>query len=200
MGSAPAMAERLHALIESVHQGQSGQCEVHAFRLIQCDAHVFDEVLNKETRVEVALQDSGGQVVQGPARGGASADRLEHLRGDDHGHLGQARLPDHVPLDDRHLLEGRIYRLRTGYAWSQIPASRTSRLVSNVEAFGEASGSACMLRSSFLLTEMRSGETRTYAGWNGYRLLREGRDWRIQVKQINQIDCDLNLRNPSILL
>jgi len=103
-------------------------------------------------------------------------------------------------FDDRHLLEGRIYRLRTGYAWSQIPASRTSRLVSNVEAFGDPQGSACMLRSSFLLTEMRNGETRTYAGWNAYRLLREGTAWKIQVKQINLIDCDLNLRNPSILL
>lgn len=103
-------------------------------------------------------------------------------------------------FDDRHLLEGRIYRLRTGYAWSQIPASRTSRLISNVEAFGYAAGSACMLRSSFLLTEMRNGETRTYAGWNAHRLVREGSDWKIQVKQINLIDCDLNLRNPSILL
>src|SRR3954468_826290 len=36
-----------------------------------------------------------------------------------------------IAFDDRRQLEGRIYRLRTGYAWSQVPQSRTSRIVSN---------------------------------------------------------------------
>ena len=113
---------------------------------------------------------------------------------------GDPRREIAVTFDDRHQLEGRIFRLRTGYAWSQVPQSRTSRLVGNVEAFAGPSDAVCMLRSSFVITELRGGETRQYAGWNAHRLVRAGGGWRIQVKQINLIDCDQNLRNPSLLL
>ena len=40
-------------------------------------------------------------------------------------------------FDDRRRLEDRIYRLRTGYAWSQIPASRTIRMLSNIEVWND---------------------------------------------------------------
>jgi 3-phenylpropionate/cinnamic acid dioxygenase small subunit len=105
-----------------------------------------------------------------------------------------------VAFDDRRQLESRIYRLRTGYAWSQVPNSRTSRIVSNVEVFAGTSDAVCMVRSSFLITEFRAGETRSFAGWNAHRLARTGEGWKILVKQINLIDCDQNLRNPSALL
>jgi benzoate/toluate 1,2-dioxygenase beta subunit len=113
---------------------------------------------------------------------------------------GDPRREIAVAFDDRHQLEGRIYRLRTGYAWSQVPQARTSRIVSNVEVFAGQDANARMLRSSFLITEIRNGELRTFAGWNGYRLVRADAEWKIQVKQINLIDCDQNLRNPSLLL
>ena len=105
-----------------------------------------------------------------------------------------------MAFDDRRQLEGRIYRLRTGHAWSQVPPSRTSRIVANVEAFRGESDAVCMVRSSFQITEFRGGDTRTFAGWNAHRLARAGNGWRILVKQINLIDCDQNLRNPSLLL
>ena len=105
-----------------------------------------------------------------------------------------------VAFDDRRQLEGRIYRLRTGYAWSQVPQSRTSRLVGSVEAFRGENDAVCMVRSNFLITELRGGETRTFAGWNAHRLARGGESWKILVKQVNLIDCDRNLRNPSALL
>ena len=41
-------------------------------------------------------------------------------------------------FDDRRRLEDRVYRLRTGFAWSQAPASRTVRLITNVEVFATA--------------------------------------------------------------
>ncbi len=105
-----------------------------------------------------------------------------------------------VTFDDRRQLEGRIYRLRTGYAWSQVPLSRTSRIVSNVEVFGTAGDAVSMVRSTFLITEFRNGETRTFAGWAAHRLARSGGGWKILVKQLHLIDCELNLRNPSMLL
>jgi len=105
-----------------------------------------------------------------------------------------------VAFDDRRQLEGRIYRIRTGYAWSQVPQSRTSRIVSNAEVFGAAGEAVCMVRSTFLIAEFRNGDTRTFAGWNAHRLARAGNGWKILVKQLNLIDCDQNLRNPSLLL
>jgi 3-phenylpropionate/cinnamic acid dioxygenase small subunit len=104
---------------------------------------------------------------------------------------GDPRREVSVAFDDRRRLEDRIYRLRTGSAWSQAPASRTMRLVSNVEVFENM-----MLRSKFMVSEFRAGETRLWAGWCGYRL----KDGLIDVKQVNLVDCDQNLRNPSLLL
>lgn len=102
-----------------------------------------------------------------------------------------------ITFDDRRRLEDRIYRLRTGYAWSQAPASRTVRLVSNVEAF-RLDETRLMVRSTFLVSEFRAGETRLWTGWCAHRLAAPGGP--IEVKQVNLVDCDQNLRNPSLVL
>jgi len=106
---------------------------------------------------------------------------------------GDPRREVAVAFDDRRRLEDRIYRLRTGSAWSQTPASRTVRMVTNVEVFGNR-----MVRANFLISEFRAGETRPWSGWYGYRLKTDA--LQIEVKQVNLIDCDQNLRNPSIVL
>lgn len=104
-----------------------------------------------------------------------------------------------VAFDDRRRLEDRVYRLRTGHAWSQAPASRTVRLVGNVEVF-PWKDERLRVRSNFLVSDLRAGETRFWSGWCGHRLrLRDGR-YEIEVRQVNLIDCDQNLRNPSLLL
>ena len=113
---------------------------------------------------------------------------------------GDPRREIAVMFDDRRRLEDRIYRLRTGFAWSQAPASRTVRLVGNVEVFSTADDAARMLRSNFLISEFWGEETRVLAGWAGHRLVRDGPDWKIQAKQVNLIDCDQCIRNPSIIL
>jgi 3-phenylpropionate/cinnamic acid dioxygenase small subunit len=112
---------------------------------------------------------------------------------------GDPRREIAVMFDDRRRLEDRVYRLRTGFAWSQAPASRTVRLITNVEAFTTASDDACMLRSNFLISEFWGDETRLLAGWAGHRLLRDRDGWKIQAKQVNLIDCDQSIRNPSIV-
>lgn len=102
---------------------------------------------------------------------------------------------------DRRQLEDRMFRLHTGYAWSQAPASRTVRMVSNAEAFTTDVPEIVMVRSTFLVVEFRDGDMRNWAGWSGHRLERAGDDdWRILAKQVNLIDCDQNIRNPSITL
>jgi benzoate/toluate 1,2-dioxygenase beta subunit len=113
---------------------------------------------------------------------------------------GDPRREVTVFFDDRQRLEDRIYRLGTGKAWSQVPPSRTVRMVSNVEVFRTAERTVLMVRSNLLLSEFRAGETRLLAAWCGHRLRRRQVGWEIEAKQLNLIDRDQHLRNPSILL
>jgi 3-phenylpropionate/cinnamic acid dioxygenase small subunit len=113
---------------------------------------------------------------------------------------GDPRKEVAVSFDDRRSLEGRIYRLRTGYAWSQVPASRTARLVANVEVFRTGEPSTLMVRSTFLVSEFRAGDTRALSGWSCHRIAARAGGWQILVKQVNLIDCDRALRNPSVIL
>jgi benzoate/toluate 1,2-dioxygenase beta subunit len=118
---------------------------------------------------------------------------------------GDPRCEVAISFDDRRRMEDRIFRLRTGYAWSQAPRSRTVRMISNVEVF--ATGREAirreavrMVRSNFLISEFRLDGTRYLSGWCGHRLVQQDGQWLIAVRQVNLIDCDQNLRNPSIVL
>jgi 3-phenylpropionate/cinnamic acid dioxygenase small subunit len=113
---------------------------------------------------------------------------------------GDPRREIAISFDDRRRMEDRIYRLRTGYAWSQAPKSRTVRMISNVEVFATAESTARMVRSNFLISEFRVDGTRYLSGWSGHRFTQAAGGWEIQVRQVNLIDCDQNLRNPSIVL
>ncbi len=113
---------------------------------------------------------------------------------------GDPRREIAIMFDDRRRLEDRVYRLRTGFAWSQAPASRTVRLVTNVEVFSTASEAVRMLRSNFLISEFWGDETRMLAGWAGHRVVHSEGGWLIQAKQVNLIECDQSIRNPSIIL
>ena len=113
---------------------------------------------------------------------------------------GDPRREVAVTFDDRRRLEDRIYRLRTGYAWSQAPASRTVRLITNVEVFATDRDSVRMVRSNFLITEFWGDETRLLSGWCGYRMVQQNARWEIVAKQVNLLECDQCIRNPSIIL
>ncbi|MGO9047073.1 MAG: aromatic-ring-hydroxylating dioxygenase subunit beta [Xanthobacteraceae bacterium] len=112
---------------------------------------------------------------------------------------GDPRRAIAIMFDDRRRLEDRVYRLRTGFAWSQAPASRTVRLIANVEVFATANDDARMLRSNFLISEFWGDETRLLSGWAGHHVTRSEAEWKIQAKQVNLIDCDQSIRNPSII-
>ena len=113
---------------------------------------------------------------------------------------GDPRREIAVMFDDRRRIEDRVYRLRTGFAWSQAPVSRTVRLITNVEVFATARDDVRMLRSNFLISEFWDNETRVLTGWAGHRVVRDGTAWKIAAKQVNLIDCDQCIRNPSIVL
>lgn len=108
---------------------------------------------------------------------------------------------DSITLEfhDRRRLIDRITRLRTGVAYSQVPPSRTSRVLGSPELWQPAEDQV-LARASFTLSEHQSGRNRTLAGWYGYALRRVGADWRIEAKQINLLDCDQPQGNNSFFL
>jgi 3-phenylpropionate/cinnamic acid dioxygenase small subunit len=172
-------------------------------------AHFADWQDDARAVIEVAARDEFRRLLEREAR------LLDQLRYDDWLSMyspeciywvpstpkgGDPRREIAVMFDDRRRLEDRVYRLRTGFAWSQAPASRTVRLITNVEAFTTASDDARMLRSNFLISEFWGNETRLLAGWAGHRVVRnDGGGWKIRAKQVNLIDCDQSIRNPSIV-
>jgi 3-phenylpropionate/cinnamic acid dioxygenase small subunit len=113
---------------------------------------------------------------------------------------GDPRTEIAVMFDDRRRLEDRVFRLRTSSAWSQAPSSRTTRMVSNVEVFSGRQPNQRMVRSNFLISEFRDRETRLLTGWAGHRFEENDGAWRISAKQVNLINCDQCIRNPSIIL
>lgn len=113
---------------------------------------------------------------------------------------GDPRREVAISFDDRRRMEDRVYRLRTGFAWSQKPKSRTVRLVSNVEVFRTGGENVRMVRSNFLISEFRGFETRHLPGWAGHRYVSQNGRWEIQARQINLLECDQCIRNPSIVL
>jgi 3-phenylpropionate/cinnamic acid dioxygenase small subunit len=115
-------------------------------------------------------------------------------------HGGNPRREIAVMFDDRRRLEDRIFRLRSDFAWSQAPPSRTSRLVSNVEVFSTGRADVRMVRANFLVSEFWDKEIRSLAGWFGYQMVLQDGRWVIAAKQINLLECDQSLRNLSIVL
>jgi 3-phenylpropionate/cinnamic acid dioxygenase small subunit len=113
---------------------------------------------------------------------------------------GDPRREIAVMFDDRRRLEDRVYRLRTGYAWSQAPSSRTVRMISNVEVFSCKSSRQRMVRSNFAIHEFWDNDARMLAGWAAHRYRLGDNGWKISAKQVNLINCDQCIRNPSIVL
>jgi len=113
---------------------------------------------------------------------------------------GDPRREVAVMFDDRRRLEDRIYRLRTGYAWSQAPSSRTSRIISNVEVFRCQRDGQRMVRSNFVISEFWDGQIRLLAGWAAHRVRNINGAWLFSAKQINLLNCDQPIRNLSVVL
>jgi len=57
-----------------------------------------------------------------------------------------------------------------------------------------------MVRSNFLISEFRPDGVRFLSGHCAHRFVEQGGRWLIAVRQVNLIDCDQNLRNPSIVI
>src|ERR1700693_409582 len=109
---------------------------------------------------------------------------------------GQADPLETVSLiyDDRRLLETRVRRLASPRIYSQEPRSGTSRMVGNRTVGGPAAdGSACTVRSKFLVLENRRDSQRLFGGTAFHRLARADGALRIAWKRVNLVNCDAPL-------
>jgi benzoate/toluate 1,2-dioxygenase beta subunit len=73
---------------------------------------------------------------------------------------GDPRREIAVMFDDRRRLEDRVYRLRTGYAWSQRLVTDVARCCKRRSLRGRA-GMQRMVRSNFIISEFWDNEIRT---------------------------------------
>lgn len=107
---------------------------------------------------------------------------------------GQDNPHDTVSLiyDDRRLLETRVRRLASPRIYSQEPRSCTSRIVANVSV-EEAAGSACTVRSKFIMIEYRRATQRLFAGTALHRLTKRGDGIAIAWKRVDLVNCDAPL-------
>lgn len=102
-------------------------------------------------------------------------------------------------FDDRRRLTDRVYWLRTGLAFSQIPASRTRRVIGNVETTVDPATGEHLVRSNVVVHEFRAGVTKTYPGWYGHVLRGTEDGWRITLKQVNLLDSDQIHENLTLV-
>lgn len=103
-------------------------------------------------------------------------------------------------FDDRRRLEDRVVRLETGTAYSQMPASRTCRTLSQFEFWRGDNDGEFRVRCSFHLFETRNADLRPLSGWYGFVLRRAGSDFVIVRKQIDLLESDVHLRNVSFIV
>ena len=107
----------------------------------------------------------------------------------------------HVSIihDDKPALARRIKRLRSGHAYAQEPASRTHRLVSNVEP-GFYEHEVLEVNSVMLLIELARHQQTIHSARCVFTLVRAGESWMIRRKKINLLCNNEPLGATAFLL
>jgi len=108
-----------------------------------------------------------------------------------------------LAFDDHRRLSDRVYWLHTGLVFAQIPASRTRRIISNVEAWRGDEAGVIYARSNFLIHEFRAGRQRLLSGWYAH-VLTHGHtdsldDIRIRTKISFLTDSDQGHDNLTLV-
>jgi 3-phenylpropionate/cinnamic acid dioxygenase small subunit len=101
--------------------------------------------------------------------------------------------------DDKSRMRDRVWRLQSGLAYSQEPASRVRHMLSNIELVS-VEGDAATVSSNFAIFEMRKGVQKVYAGRVEHHLRREGDGWKITFKKVDLINNDDPIDNLTFLV
>jgi 3-phenylpropionate/cinnamic acid dioxygenase small subunit len=91
-----------------------------------------------------------------------------------------------IMYDTRHEMERRVARLKSGWAHAQDPASRTHRIISNVELLElDPSGTSLVASSVMVLFALTRHKYAIHSARCEFRLLRENTAWKIARKKVN---------------
>lgn len=91
--------------------------------------------------------------------------------------------------DDRQLLETRVRRLAAGTLHTQMPISRTSRIVTNA-TIEEQAGDTQIVRSKFQMIEYRRNKQRNFGGTQWHALEKAGDGFLLKWKKVELVNCD----------
>lgn len=101
--------------------------------------------------------------------------------------------------DDRVRLQVRIARLKSGFAHAQEPKSRMRRVVSNF-AIEEEQNNEILVRSNFLLAELRRGKQDIFAGRTTHRLRPHEGSFKLVSKKVLLVNNDEYIENLTFLI
>jgi 3-phenylpropionate/cinnamic acid dioxygenase small subunit len=104
--------------------------------------------------------------------------------------------------DDIELLKLRVERLKTDYAWAEIPPSRTRRFVSNVRIKEFVEGEKAAVNSYLLIYRSRSTDIHhdLISGERKDEFMFEGGKWKLSKRVFIVDQTTINTRNLAIFV
>lgn len=104
--------------------------------------------------------------------------------------------------DDIELLKLRVDRLKTDYAWAEIPPSRTRRFVSNVRVKDYVEGEKAVIKSYLLIYRSRSTDIQhdLISGERNDEFIFEEGKWKLSKRIFIVDQTTINTRNLAIFV
>ncbi|ASS92575.1 MULTISPECIES: aromatic-ring-hydroxylating dioxygenase subunit beta [Peribacillus] len=104
--------------------------------------------------------------------------------------------------DDIELLRLRVDRLKTDYAWAEIPPSRTRRFVSNVRVKDYVEGEKAVVKSYLLIYRSRSTDIQhdLISGERNDEFIFEEGKWKLSKRIFIVDQSTINTRNLAIFV
>ncbi|MEB2629037.1 aromatic-ring-hydroxylating dioxygenase subunit beta [Peribacillus frigoritolerans] len=104
--------------------------------------------------------------------------------------------------DDIELLKLRVDRLKTDYAWAEIPPSRTRRFVSNVRVKDYVEGEKAVVKSYLLIYRSRSTDIQhdLISGERNDEFIFEEGKWKLSNRIFIVDQSTINTRNLAIFV
>lgn len=104
--------------------------------------------------------------------------------------------------DDIELLKLRVNRLKTDYAWAEIPPSRTRRFVSNVRVKDYVKGEKAVVKSYLLIYRSRSTDIHhdLISGERNDEFIFEDGKWKLSKRVFIVDQTTINTRNLAIFV
>ncbi|MGE7902989.1 aromatic-ring-hydroxylating dioxygenase subunit beta [Peribacillus sp. NPDC094092] len=104
--------------------------------------------------------------------------------------------------DDIELLKLRVDRLKTDYAWAEIPPSRTRRFVSNVRVKDFVEGEKAVVKSYLLIYRSRSTDIQhdLISGERNDEFIFEEGKWKLSKRIFIVDQSTINTRNLAIFV